>query len=213
MTDQRDDVAADPTRRRLLTGLGLGGAAVVGGIVGGVGTAAATGPAWRRDELVLEVACLGHKWREIPAANPASASDFRYAFSVEGWIYPEGTIPGDGFLPTVEGSIGTWFCKGWIIIDADRSEPHVLSTQDYVLGPILPDSLFPPDSLASSGTEGTVTDQVGIRAVTGGTGAYLAAHGAVTQANHGVNTTVLADGLGDPAPNFRFTFDLLLPRL
>lgn len=214
MSDEPLGARTDPGRRRLLTGLTLGGVAVAGGVVGGVSTAAATTPTGaQRTELVLDVACLGDTWRDSPVRNPADEADFRMPFAVEGLIYPQGTIPGNGFVATTDGAIGHWSCRGWTILHGDRPEPHATTVQEYVFGMIAPDRLFPPDSLTSAGLEGTFTDQVTTRSVSGGTGRYMGAIGQVTQVNHGVNTTVIDDGTGDPAPNFVFTFDLLLPRL
>ena len=48
------------------------------------------------------------------------------------------------------------------------------------------------------------------RAVTGGTGEWFGATGAVRQRGRGANTTVLY-GSTDPAPNFTFEFDVLVP--
>ncbi len=51
----------------------------------------------------------------------------------------------------------------------------------------------PPDQLVSSGMEGPDTeDQTPIRSVTGGTGKYLGAEGAVLQHGRSMNTTTLA---------------------
>lgn len=47
-----------------------------------------------------------------------------------------------------------------------------------------------------------------MRAVTGGTGRYLGAKGAITQRQIGTNTIVVDDFSG---PNLRFEADLLLP--
>lgn len=199
-------------RRRLLTGLTVGGAAVAGGAVGGVAMAAtSSGVALRRMRVTLDVACVGDTWRDAPIRNPADETDFRMPFSVEGWIYPAGTIPGDGFVPTPDGALGVWLCHGWLILDGDRPEPHAATFQEYIFGPISEDRLFPPDTLASNGLEGTFTDQVGVRCIVGGTGTYMGATGQVTQTNNGANTTVLLDGTDDPAPNFVFDFDLLVP--
>lgn len=211
MTDNTERDGPDVGRRRLLTGLALGGAAVAGGVVGGVTTAAASGGGFRRETLTLDVACLGDSWRFGTTVNPANDTDFRSSFGVEGWVYPEGTVPGDGFVPTASGAIGHWLCRGWVLVDNLRPEPHVMSTQEYVLDMISPEDLFAADNLTSSGIEGTETDQVAVRSVVGGTGRYIGATGQVTQANNGVNTSVMADGSDLPAPNFIFGFDLLLP--
>lgn len=211
MADEHRAQGVDTDRRRLVTGLALGGAAVVGGVVGGVAAPAlAGGVRFERQTLSFDVACNGSTWRDVFPANPENESDFRSAFNVEGFIYPLGTIPGDGFIPTSNGAIGTWMCRGWVMIDGNRPEPHANSIHEYVLGGISDELLFPPDNLTSSGLEGTVTEQVGVRAVTGGTGRYMGALGQVTQTNNGFNTTVF-HGTPDAAPNFIFEFDLLVP--
>lgn len=213
MVDDNTTDAVDAGRRRLMTGLAFGGVAVAGGAVGAVAAPAlGSGVGFERKTLTFDVACNGNLWRDVFPAEPENDSDFRSAFMVEGYIYPVGTVPGNGFIPTPEGSIGTWFCRGWVIIDGTRPEPHVNSVQEYVLGEISEEQLFPPDKLSSSGLEGTVTDQVTVRAVIGGTGQYMGAIGQVRQINNGVNTTVLR-GTPDPAPNFIFEFDLVVPVL
>jgi len=208
---EADNNGQDIGRRRLLTGLAVGGAAVVGGVVGGVASSA-VGGGFHRESLQVDVACLGETWREVVARNPADDADFRYPFLVEGWIYPEGTIPPDGFVPTESGSVGRWFCRGWVLIDSTRPEPHVASVHEYVFGTISAERLFPPDNLSSSGLEGTMTSQQATRALIGGTGSYMGAVGQVLQAPNGFNTSLMADGSGEPAPNFIFNFDLLIPQ-
>lgn len=202
--------APNPSRRRLFTGFALGGAAAAGGIVGATATAAGAS-SFRDEQLVFEVACNGDLWREGVRANPADDGDFRAPFSVEGWIYPEGTIKGDGFVPTPDGSIGVWFCRGYVVIDSTRAEPHTCSHQDYMFGEITEQQPFPTTMMSSTGLEGTlIRDIINTRAIVGGTGDYLGATGQVTQQYISDNTTVL-NGIGDPAPCFRFVFDLRLP--
>lgn len=213
MTDSKNE-AEDIGRRRLLTGLAVGGAAVVGGVVGGVAVSTVGSGGFSRESLDLDVACIGETWRDVVPRNPADDSDFRFPFLVEGWMYPKGTVPSDGFIPTESGSVGRWFCRGWLILDGSRPEPHIVSAQEYVFGTISPESLFPPDNLASSGLEGTfLTTQPAARAVVGGTGVYMGAAGQVLQAGNGLNTSVLDDGSGENAPNFVFSFDLLIPQV
>lgn len=196
-------------RRALIGGLAVGGAAVAGGVVGSR-TASASG--FRQEQLTVDVACLGELWREAVKSNPADDGDFRAPFLVEGWIYPEGTIAGDGFIPREEGSIGRWFCHGYVAIDAGRPEPHVISQQNYVLGTISEERLFPPDTLMSAGLEGTFDKaQVSARPIIGGTGTYMAATGQVTQEYLSDNISPFADGTDGPSPNFRFAFDLRIP--
>lgn len=201
---------ANPGRRRMLSGFTLGGAAVAGGVVGATASAASAS-SFDEDQLELEVACLGNTWREGSRANPADDGDFRAPFSVEGLIYSAGTILGDGFVPVTEGSIGRWICRGYVIIDSTRSEPHTTSHQDYLFGPVTEQDPFPADMLSSVGIEGTNhRDVIGTRAVVGGIGRYKGVTGQVTQEWFADNTTLLS-GLEIPSPCFRFRFDLLQP--
>lgn len=212
MTDVNEQANA-PSRRNLLRGAAVGGAVVATAAVG-AGTAAAVsgGNQFRRESLVFEVACLGQTWRDSPVRNPADDADFRTPFSVEGYIYPDGTTS-EGFIPTLDGVIGHWLCRGWIMIDGERFEPHTFSDQLYTFGLINPDRVFPPDTLTSLGLEGTFDmSQVSSRSVTGGTGQYFGANGQVNQSFISTNSTVFDDGSGDNALNFRFEFDLLLPK-
>ncbi len=202
----------NPSRRRLLSGFSLGAAAVAGGAVGATATAAGASTGLSTDSLTLEVALIGEMWREAVKANPADDGDFRAPFSVEGWIYPEGTILGDGFVPTAEGSIGRWICRGYTIIDSTRPEPHTSSNQDFILGAITPENLFPEDALHTVGIEGSVIKGAMMhRSVIGGSGQYGGATGTATQEFFATNTSVFADGTNDPGPCFRFIFDLRLP--
>ena len=203
-------------RRRAISRLALGSGALLAGAVGGA-AATATGVAgggWKRETIEFDVACLGDWWRDSPFNYAASDSDFRGApFSVEGWIYPAGTIPtpGDGFVPTGDGSIGRWLCRGSTLVYADRIEPHVQTTQEFIFGPMSGDELFPDDLITTSGTEGTFeTDQIAHRSIVGGTGRYLGASGQQHQARNGYNTSSFTDGTGN-APNFVMRLDLLLP--
>lgn len=201
-------------RRKFLTGAAVVGAGIVGGVAGtGIANASAS-DAWRRETLEIDVACVGERWRQSDLNNPADDADFHVGFSVEGWIYPAGTVPTQGFVPTPEGAIGEWFCRGWQIVDGGRLEPHVSTTQLYVFGRVTAESLFPRDNLTSIGLEGTEDEtQVAYRPVSGGTGQYIGATGEVAQLVNGVNTSVFADGSGLNAPNWIFQFDLLVPNV
>ncbi|MFN0029922.1 MAG: hypothetical protein ACKV2O_22440 [Acidimicrobiales bacterium] len=163
---------------------------------------------YRKSQLIVEVACLGELWREAVKWNQADDADFRAPFVAEGWIYPEGTILGDGFRPVPEGSIGRWFCHGTVIIDSSRPEPHVATYQDFLFGTITPEALFPRDTLATAGIEGTDDrTQSAVRAVIGGTGEYLGATGQQTQRMIALNTSPFAGGTGDQSPCWRIEFD------
>ncbi len=215
MTNDPSD--ADPStpsfgRRGLVGGLAIGSIAVGAGAVAGFGASKAAGASgMRRSRLTFEVACLGATWRESSRANAANDADYRVSFGVEGFVYPVGTILGDGFVATADASIGHWFCRGFQLIDGSRGEPHAQSHQDFLFGAIRPDDLFPRDTLASSGVEGTLArDQTAVRAVVGGTGEYFAAAGEQRQTLIATNTSVFADGTNDPSPCWRIEFDLRL---
>jgi hypothetical protein len=213
----RDSSGAPSIDRRTMLGrIALGSGALVAGAVGGA-AASATGIAaggWKRETVTFDVACLGETWRDSLVNYAANASDFRgMPFAVEGWIYPEGTIPmpGDGFVPTQDGSIGRWLCRGSTLVYADRPEPHVQTSQEFVFSSMSGDDLFPDDLLSTSGIEGSNQPElVAHRSVVGGIGRYLGASGVQHQEMNGLNTSIFTDGTG-AAPNFRMRFELLLP--
>lgn len=226
MTDRSNDLAtqasadADPQpgmtdksidRRKLLAGVGLG-AAVVGGVAGAA-SASASGSSVeiRKETVTFDVACIGDTWRDSPVREQEPGDYRGTPFMVEGFIYPEGTVQPNGFVPSDDGAIGHWFCRGFLLIHSQRPEPHLASVQEYQFGRISESNLFPTDSLTTSGIEGTVLEEpVMHRAVIGGTGIYRAATGELTQTTLGFNTSVLRDGTGDAAQNFRCQFDLFL---
>lgn len=201
----------------MLGRMALGGGAVVAGAVGGVAASASGVGAsgWKREAVVFDVACIGETWRESEALFAVNESDLRgRPFLVEGWVYPPGTIPtpGDGYVPTQDGSLGRWLCRGNVLLHPDRPEPHVVSVQEFVFAPMSGEQLFPDDLITTSGIEGTfATQQVAHRSIVGGTGQYLGASGQQDQSWNGFNTSV--DAFGENAPNFVMTFDLLLPDL
>jgi hypothetical protein len=161
-----------------------------------------------RGDLVLDVALLGATFApDMGAALDAGAGDLRgVGFLVEGLIYRSGTIPaGPGFDPASATAIGTWLCRGWLMLHAGRPEPHAITTQEYLLGIVTPSNPTPRDSLVSSGPEGGVPRAV--RSIVGGTGRYRRARGEVVQHLIGTNTTVL-NVLGMPGPDLRFVFEL-----
>ena len=169
----------------------------------------------RGSSLVVDVACLGHTM----ALDTASAlppgfippNEMRGAsFYVEGAMYPQGVIPAgqNGFDPAehTDSMIGHWLCRGWLMNDANRPNPHGITTQEYLFGLIdaSDPAPSPEDTLVSSGTEGG--GMLFTRAVVGGSGQYKHARGQVVQETLGRNATIL-NVLGVPAPSFRFYFD------
>ncbi|MBW3665478.1 MAG: hypothetical protein KY469_20475 [Actinobacteria bacterium] len=157
----------------------------------------------------LDVACLTdtfHAAAAIDTAPPVDGPVYGTPFLVEGVIYEGGSLGDDPtFDPRSNAGLGTWLCRGWIIIRGDRPEPHVVTTQSYLLP--RDDELFPADQLVSEGLEGgEAADWAAPRVVVGGTGRYAGARGTVVQRFVGVNATVGPLGNG---PNFRFSFDLL----
>ena len=196
-------------RRGLLGGIALGTVAVGAGAVGAVVAHSMSGGSFRRTRLVVEVACLGETWRENVRGNPANDADFRGAFVVEGWIYPEGTIKGDGFIPREEGSIGRWICRGSVLVDASRQAPHTSANTAYYFGALTKDHPFPRTSLHAMGLEGTADrSQTAWRSVVGGTGDYMGAFGEMNERLIATNTSVFAIGDGEPGPCWRNEFDL-----
>jgi hypothetical protein len=197
-------------RRGLVSSLAFGGLALGAGAAGAWVVNRNDTVAFRRRSLTLDMACIGTLWRDAEPRTSAGEKDYRAPFSVEGWLYPGGTIKGDNFVATKDGTVGRWFCRGWVVIDGDREEPHIISHQEFILGTITKQQLFPPDSLTTSGLEGGCgKEQVAHRAVVGGTGEYLGAMGQVTQQFIATNTTPF--GLDDPEPSspcFRFVFDV-----
>ncbi|MPZ17478.1 MAG: hypothetical protein GEV06_06155 [Luteitalea sp.] len=190
-------------RRQLLARTGVVGA--LGALWGTQADARSKPQTWRwPGHVVLDVACLGYTF--APFFDAAlSDEDMRGAsFFVEGNIYRARTIPdGPDWDPTSADAIGHWFCRGWFIFHPDRPLPHVITTQEYLLGIITADEPTPADTLVSSGLEGGV--ELAHRAVIGGAGRYRHARGHVLQQTIGTNTTVLTGGT-DAAPNFRFVF-------
>lgn len=214
MTESRlsDSDERTPTwsRRRWLGGAAVAGAALATGAVGGAVASAQSSAIVRRERLVLEVACLGDTFRQADFADAPAPNDLRGSpFAVEGWIYPEGTIPGDGFVATDTDAIGHWFCSGFNIQHGERPEPHINASASFVFGRISESQLFPPDSLVTHGLGGTFEEGVdSLLPLVGGSGRYFGVLGQAGRRNLGKNNTVLY-GVGVPAPNFLYTFDLL----
>jgi hypothetical protein len=178
---------------------------VAAGAAGSIATSAVAGASgFRREQFTIDIACLGptnrSSVREWFGEQP-SATFAEGAFAVEGWIYPEFTIRGEGFRPVQQGSIGRWFCRGWFVNSVERIEPHVSTSVDLVFGTITEDQVVPPDLIALQGPEGTERKDLFIlRPVTGGTGKYLGAAGQIKQRYLGLNTT--------DSPSWRYEIDI-----
>ncbi len=123
---------------------------------------------------------------------------------------------------------GHWLSRGWVLINGQsepnrdtrgtiveqrRTEPHLLTDQNYVFGRFDAGNLS-PEMLISNGMDDTndADTEENIRAITGGTGRFRFASGQVVKRRLGANTTILrtfAD-VGARAPNYRFEFELKL---
>ena len=210
-----EDETESRDRRSFITRTVMGGVALAAGgaVVGAGATAAASGE--QRQSLVIECAVIGSTIRDLPMFLMVPERDLEVGdvqgspFFAEGYLYPEGTISSDGFIPTDEGRIGTFLCRGHLLLSPARPEPHLATHQEYYFGEL---TSFPVvgDMLASEGIEGRNTyPWETLRSVTGGTGQYRGARGQVLQRQIGVNST--ADEFGNPAPVHRFEFDFDLP--
>lgn len=207
MTEKRDtrDTAID--RRRLLTRGALAvGAAALWTPATGLAQLGRSGEGRGHGWLKLDVACLGYTFAPNLGSALDPPADLRgVTFNVEGRIYEAGTIPaGDGFDPDSAEAIGTWLCRGFFLLNAERELPHVSTIQEYLL-PSLASDPTPRHGLVSSGVEGGVPRVD--RAIIGGIGRYAnaRARGEVEQLTIGTNITILNE-FDMPAPNFRFTF-------
>lgn len=234
-----------------LAGAAAANAAPAAGVRGANGAPAAgtRGANASGAPLVLEydVAVLGHTnydnedgaWHRDPAyANRSKdPKEFREGFKRsdlrgsiffhEGVIYPGGTIPDPKTPMDVNWNfetppIGTFFDRGWVVINnkADppyepRPNPHLLSHTDYYLGGIVSEKdLTPTDMIATVGLQHN-NGNVGtfLRAVVGGTGRFANVRGQLVQTHLGNNSSklqglFLPDGLTVPSPNFRLRFEL-----
>jgi len=211
--DEPTPEARGHSRRRWLGWTAAAGAAVVGGAIGGGAVASAqdSNVSVKRQRLLFDVACLGETFRDQPFPDPPELGDTRGTpFSVEGWIYPGETILGEGFVPSEDGSIGRWFCAGFGISSAERPLPHVYATANFVFGTVSETRPFPPDTLVTTGLGVAPGNPMPSSiAIVGGSGEYSGALGQAGRVTTSLNTTVFFN-TGEPAPNFRYTFDLML---
>ena len=130
-------------------------------------------------------------------------------FITEGYIYPYGTlnggsgnVKGNGVLPNGDPEfpslvIGRWTCRGWFVGNGAKTTtgPIVITHQLYDLGRTPGGATLCTDGYELADINLTIK-----RAITGGTGPYLAARGEANQILLGLNKT---DGV-----NLRFVFDL-----
>lgn len=174
--------------------------------VGLVMTLALGSAARASDEIPLDVACDANTF-VFQGPTSSAGPDYGASFVVQGVIYPGGTFaangPSSGLL--ADGTpefpdlvVGRWTCQGHFIGDgiATASGPFVVTMQLYDLDLDEPGA----DTLVSQGLELIDLNVPIRRAVTGGTGAFNAAGGDVTQTSIGINATGLF--------NFTFLFDL-----
>ena len=123
---------------------------------------------------------------------------------------------------------GHWLSRGWAIINGvpeyrdskgtvverARTEPHLLTEQNYVFGRMTGDNLTPETLISSGADDGNDPEkEVLVRAITGGTGRFKFARGQVVERILGRNTTTLRSFSNFPnayAPNYRFEFEVKL---
>lgn len=197
----------NPNRRDLLTKTlwGSVGAAAVS-LVHSSDAKASSGK-----RTMFEVAALGHTFTFIPAPGATDPTNWRgTTFFVEGDLYERGTIP-FGVMdwdPSLATPIGHWLARGWFINrvgrpgEEDRPEPPSIVHNEFLIGRMTPDALFPANQLTSSGLGGS-SGPGGrpLHSVVGGTGRYFGAKGAVLFHSIGANIT--------GAPNFVCDFHLV----
>jgi len=197
--------ADDMDRRQLL-------AKIIGGSVATAGGLVLAADAHASDQRkVFEVAALSHTFTFILASGATDPTNWRgTTFFVEGDLYRRGTIPVgvENWDPSGAMPIGHWLARGWFMNrvgrpgEEDRPEPPSIVHNEFLIGRITPDSLFPPDQLASSGLGGSSgPGGMPLHSVVGGTGRYLGAKGMVTFHSIGSNIT--------GAPNFVCDFRLV----
>ncbi len=211
MADNETSNETGINRRALLGGAAVAGIGVIGGGVAGAAVAQGGDGVARRNKLTIDVACDGRTIREqgFPLEQRPDPDDRRGSpFSVEGWIYEEGTVS-DGFIVTEDRSIGRWFCAGFFVGSAERDVPHINAQANFVFGSISGQEPFPTDTIITYGLGGTNNDARSHLAVLGGTGDYLAVTGEAIRWNIGKNNTGFFPLFTTPSPNFRYEFDLI----
>lgn len=119
------------------------------------------------------------------------------SFITQGYIYPPGTLTcaeegtcngvnSDGSPEFPDKVIGRWICRGWFVGEegaAASSGPFVMTHQLYDFG-----EEFGSVTLTTDGYELADVGKPVKRAITGGTGKYLAARGEANQTFLGFNS-------------------------
>ncbi|MBA2277810.1 MAG: hypothetical protein H0W06_08605 [Chloroflexia bacterium] len=113
-------------------------------------------------------------------------------FVTQGFIYPEGTLDGtngvlaDGSPEFPDQVLGEWTCRGWFVGDGAHTTTGawVITTQQYNFGGEVGDA-----TLITEGYEIADLNVPSERAISGGTGPYVAATGAGEQTLLGFNAS------------------------
>jgi len=122
---------------------------------------------------------------EEPALQAVAAPRRRNEFITEGYIYKPGTLNNssngvnpDGSPEFPERVIGRWSARGWHVGNGGKTTegPWVVTTQIFDFGPEVG-----LRSIVTDGYEGPEINKPFKRAITGGTGKYVAAKGEQTQ--------------------------------
>ena len=159
-----------------------------------VGAAAVPDPALADDRhqgaqvevLKFDIAENGHRFSfDARPLNPDGSPAYGNEFITEGYIYKPGTLNNssngvnpDGSAEFPDRVIGRWSARGWHVGKGGQTTegPWVVTTQIFDFGPSV--------GIRSIVTEGYETPEIDVpikRAITGGTGRYVAAKGEQTQ--------------------------------
>jgi hypothetical protein len=115
------------------------------------------------------------------------------SFITQGYIYPAGTLKNgedgvnkDGTPKYADKVMGEWTCRGWFVGEGAHAKkgPMVVTTQMFSFGKVLGQKMIV--------TDGYELADIGVaisRAITGGTGEYMAARGELKQTFLGFNAT------------------------
>jgi hypothetical protein len=167
--------------RFLAGGASLAAVAVAAGAAGVAGAAGAGQYAAGETPAQFEVAENGLRFIFAPQpVHEDGMPAYGNPFVTEGVLYPVGTLNGsngvtaDGEPEFPEKVIGRWACRGYMIGDGAHTTagPMVISTQTYTFGPSYDRALLVTEGYELADKNVAVT-----RAITGGTGVFLAARG------------------------------------